>query len=57
MNYKEYIPIEKMSTEQYMRHIEVGYWGGTADPQVLEMIKDNPDNPLIDNDKEIEPLK
>ena len=49
----KYISVELMSTKQYLAHIEAGYWGGKVDPHVLEIIKDNPDNPYLS--EEIKP--
>lgn len=47
-----YIPIEKMSTRQYLDRIKLGLWGGVADPKVLEIIKNNKDNSLLEENEQ-----
>lgn len=42
-----YIPIEKMSPRQYLSLVKMGYWEGKSEPKILELIKDNPDNPYL----------
>lgn len=43
-HHTRYIPVEAMSTRQYLDGINRGMWGGVADPKILERIKDNKDN-------------
>lgn len=46
-----YIPVEKMSTRQYLERIKLGLWGGVADPKILEIIKNNKDNSLLEENE------
>lgn len=50
MNDKIYIPIEKISLKQYRKKLQEGYWGGIEDPKIIELIKDNSDNPYINEE-------
>lgn len=50
MNDSVYIPVEKISTQQYKLGLKNGFWGGKADKKILNIIKNNSDNPYVDDE-------
>ena len=40
-----------MSLKQYRQGLKLGYWLGKEDPNIIKIIKNNPDNPYVNFDE------